>query len=345
MYEAMTYEYILNRMLSRVSDTVDKREGGVICAALAPAAVELAQMYVEMEVNLRLGFATTSSGEYLALRAEEMGIKRAPATRARRRGLFYASGSIPMDVPVGSRYSIEAVNYVVLGRIDKGQFVLECEKAGEIGNMPVGDMLPIDHVAGLARAQLAEILTAGNEEESDEKLLDEYQLRVRQPATSGNIHQYKQWALEVAGVGAARIFPLWDGPGTVKVVIVDTDRQPAGAAIVAETAAHIETVRPVGAAVTVVSGTGKAMNVSAVLTLAAGYTLQEAVEGFTQLLADYLKSIAFEVNYVSYARIGTLLLSVPGVLDYAGMHLNGGTGNVELLDEEIPVLGPVELEV
>ena len=113
----------------------------------------------------------------------------------------------------------------------------------------------------------------------------------------------------------------------------------------AETAVHIETVRPVGAAVTVVSGTGKAMNVSAVLTLAAGYTLQGVEEGFTQLLINYFKSIAFEVNYVSYARIGTLLLSVPGVLDYAGMLLNGGTGNVALLDEEIPVLGTVELEV
>ena len=74
MYEACTYDYLLNRMLDRVPSSIDKREGSVIYAALAPAAAELAQLYADMDVNLRLGFASTSSGEYLALRASEMGI-------------------------------------------------------------------------------------------------------------------------------------------------------------------------------------------------------------------------------------------------------------------------------
>ena len=42
MYEDMTYEHILQGMLNRVPDDIDKREGSVIYDALAPAAYFLA---------------------------------------------------------------------------------------------------------------------------------------------------------------------------------------------------------------------------------------------------------------------------------------------------------------
>lgn len=36
--DEMTFDYIMNRMLESVPDTVDKREGSIIYDALAPAA-------------------------------------------------------------------------------------------------------------------------------------------------------------------------------------------------------------------------------------------------------------------------------------------------------------------
>ena len=49
MYESMTYEVILQRMLERVREKypdLDTREGSVIYDALAPAAVEAYQMLI-----------------------------------------------------------------------------------------------------------------------------------------------------------------------------------------------------------------------------------------------------------------------------------------------------------
>ncbi len=43
-------------MMDRVPDTIDKREGSVIFDALAPAAAELAQMYIEADVILNETF-------------------------------------------------------------------------------------------------------------------------------------------------------------------------------------------------------------------------------------------------------------------------------------------------
>ena len=71
MYEQMEYRYILSRMLERVPDIMDKREGSVIYDALAPAAAELANMYIELDSVLNQTFADTATGRYLDLRCAE----------------------------------------------------------------------------------------------------------------------------------------------------------------------------------------------------------------------------------------------------------------------------------
>jgi uncharacterized phage protein gp47/JayE len=345
MYEHMTYDAILQRMLDRIPNNLDKREGSIIYDALAPAAAEMAQMYAELDVALRLAFGETSSGEYLDRRASDMGVERKPATAATRKGLFWDASNQPFDVPIGSRYSCDKLNFIVRSRLVAGEFELECETKGEIGNTVFGQLLPIEYVPGLARAELVDVLVPGEDEESDESLRKRYLQKVREPGTSGNAADYKRWATEVVGVGAAKVVPLWSGPGTVKVIIVDSDRKPATSELVDTVAAHIEEVRPIGAAVSVVSATGKAINVTATVTLATGYTLQNVQDAFAQQLEAYLRETAFELTYVSYAKIGTLLLGTPGVLDYTNLIVNDSTVNVALQDDEVPVLGMVSLGV
>jgi uncharacterized phage protein gp47/JayE len=345
MYEDITYEAILQRMLARVPDTIDKREGSIIYDALAPAAMELQLMYIELDTMLKLAFADTSSGDYLEMRAGEMGIERIAATYALRKAFFYAQNDVPMDVLIGTRFTIDNLNYVTVEKVSTGQFRLQCETAGEAGNIPFGPLIPIDYIDGLVKAELADILTPGEDEETDTSLLERYHFRVRQPITSGNVYHYKQWAREVAGVGDAKVFPLWNGNGTVKVAIADSGMQPASSALVATVAEYIETVRPIGATVTVVSAAGKTVNVAAKVVLAPGYALQAVYDAFLTAVDGYLREIAFSISYVSYAKIGTLLLAISGVDDYSDLRLNGVAANITLAGEEIPVLGNIDLEV
>lgn len=345
MYESMTYEAILQRMLDRVPNTLDKREGSIIYDALAPAAAELTQAYIELDINLQLAFADTSSDEYLTMRAAEIGIDRIAATYALRKGFFYATGNVPFDVDIGARFTIERLNYIVIERISIGKYKLQCETSGDVGNIPFGNMVPVNYIEGLAKAELADVITSGEDEETDDSLKKRYHFRVRQPITSGNIYHYKQWAREVAGVGDAKVFPLWNGNGTVKVAIADSDMKPAIPALVTTVAQYIETVCPIGATVTVVSATGKTLNIAVKAILVPGVGLHGVYESFTAAVQAYLKEIAFVSSYVSHARIGTLLLAVPGVDDYSGLTLNGISGNVTLTGEEIPVLGSVDMEV
>ncbi|MCX8045260.1 MAG: baseplate J/gp47 family protein, partial [Anoxybacillus gonensis] len=133
--------------------------------------------------------------------------------------------------------------------------------------------------------------------------------------------------------------------GTVKATIVNTDMQPATTELVEKVQEYIEQVRPIGASVTVASATGKPIDVSANVVLASGYTLQSVQDAFAASLDEYFKEIAFSVTYVSYAKIGTILLNTPGVIDYNRLFVNSGTVNVALQDEEVPVLGEVSISV
>lgn len=338
MFENMTYDVILEDMLSKVTSDVDKREGSVIYDALAPCAYQLTQMYFNLNNFIDLVSGDTAVGEYLDRIVVDYGMSRKNASFAHRK--ISTSG----PVSIGTRWGINNTSYVISDIITTNQYKAICEQLGEIGNQYSGAMENIDNVSGVT-GTLTDILISGQDEETDDNLRARYFAKVQFPSSSGNANHYRQWALEVNGVGDAKIFPLWNGPGSVKVVVVDSDKQPTTIALLQEVDEYIKTVRPIGAAVTIVSGSAKTINVSAILSLTPGYSLQVVKNNFTTALTAYFQSIAFNQTYVSYAKIGTILLGSDGVADYNDLKLNSTNTNIVLANEEIPSLGSVSLEV
>ena len=104
-----------------------------------------------------------------------------------------------------------------------------------------------------------------------------------------------------------------------------------------------ESVRPIGAAVTVASAAAKAVTISAAVQLDNSTTIGSVKAAFQAALEDYLQSIAFKKSVVVYARLGFLLLDIDGVQDYQNLTLNGSPGNLALADDEVPVLSEVTL--
>ena len=74
MYEEQTFDAIMQRMLERIPDTLDKRESSPVYMALAPAAVELASLYVGFDCMLAKTFGDTASREYLIRLCADRGI-------------------------------------------------------------------------------------------------------------------------------------------------------------------------------------------------------------------------------------------------------------------------------
>ena len=355
MYETQTFEAILQRMLSRVTDNVDKRPGSVIYDALAPAAAELAQLYAELDINYNLSFADTASGEYLTRRAAEFGVQRKPAVKARREGRFYGEGDAPIDVPIGSRFGIDGLFYAAVSKIGAGVYALECETAGTAGNQPYGALLPVDYVAGLVRAELGAVIVPGEAEEDDESLRQRLYAAVNEPPFGGNVADYKQKIGAIEGVGGVKVFPVWQGGGTVKCTIIASDYSAPAGALVAEVQEAIDPpgssgqgrgIAPIGHQVTIAGVQPVSIDVATTVTLAGGMTVGQVQEPIEEAIAAYLLGLrkAWEDEtqlVVRVAQIEAAVLAVPGVIDVAETTVNGAAANVPLDAEEIPVLGTV----
>ena len=110
-YENMTFDNILNNLLDRVPDSFDKREGSIIYDALAPAAVELANLYIELDNVLNETFADTASRYYLIKRAKERGLSPEQATYAILRAEFTPTD---LEIEIGARFNGDDLNYKVI---------------------------------------------------------------------------------------------------------------------------------------------------------------------------------------------------------------------------------------
>lgn len=355
MWEDMTYENILDDMLSRVTSDVDKREGSIIYDALAPCAFQLAQNYFLLNNYIDLVNGDTAVGEYLDRVVADYGLTRKPATRTIRQ--IETSGTVAIgtrwglnignevDVynDIGEMVKTKNLPYEITESLGNNVYSAICEYAGEAGNTYTGQLENIDNVSGIT-ATLTGIITSGQDKESDGNLRARLYAYLQRPSTSGNAFNYREWALLVPGVGDAKVFPLWDGNGTVKVMVVDSNME-IDESLEPLVATYIETVRPIGATVTVDSPVGNAIDVSAKIILDGSITYDNVVSRFTTDVANYLKELVFETYSVSYAKVGSILLSTPGVADYSDLMVNGGTGNITIDDTEMPVLGAITLEV
>ena len=184
----------------------------------------------------------------------------------------------------------------------------------------------------------------GADEESDADLWARYHERRTEPITSGNANHYVMWAKEVTGVSYARCIPLWNGNGTVKVIIAGADKKPLDDTIVTACAEHIEAERPIGATVTVVSVTEVEIPLVAKIKLVNGHSLDEVKADLSAAVSALLAALPFaEEQSVPYSRFLASLLQCAGVADYSTFTVNGAKTALQIASGAIPVLGTVDV--
>lgn len=356
MYEDQTKAAILDRMLGASPADIDKRQGSVTYDLLSPAAIELTQAYAELDNVLAFGFADTTFGAYLDMRAREYGLTRKPAVKSSgsltfigpegteiQRGTIASTGG---DYPV---YFVTTAD-ATIGAGGSVTVTAEAQDAGAAGNVGAGAVTTLlGDLVGIVTVTNASYFEGGVDAESDASLLARYYERAQRPATSGNANQYRQWALEVPGVSDARVYPVWNGPGTVKVVLLDDDKTAPDPSVVAAAQTYIDPaqdgtgqgVAPIGAAVTVAGAVEVPVDVAVTVTLAPGATVAEVQTQIETGVRAYLRSLAFADPLVRITRIANVILDIPPVIDYADLTINGAAGNIAVADGEVAVLGTV----
>lgn len=353
-----TFGKIMTRLLSRIEDKYDKRPSSMIYNALAPAAMELAELYEQLAEIYVNTFADSAAGDYLERRVGEQGIARESATAAIRKGVFAASNGDPAKLYTGYRFKTidgdDSLIFAVGQELAAGEYELICETAGDCGNGYIGELLPVTNISGLGSAVMTDIIVPGEDIETDESLYGRYLARLNEKNFGGNVADYKLWMQSLDGVGAVKVYPVWAGGGTVKLVFLDSSHQIPSSDLVdrVQTAVDPEAnhgqgigLAPIGHTVTVKAADAHVINVQTTLTLDSGVTIGQLAsaikESLIDLLLDLKKSWAEQNIIVRIAHIDARLLNIAGVVDVRGTTLNGQGDNITLTEEAVPELGEV----
>lgn len=360
MYENQTEQTILKRMLARLPSSLDKREGSVIYDATMPAAIECMLLYAMADWFLKNTFADTAEREWLVERAKERGLAPYPATAAVVKGIFAPAA---IQVPVGTRFSYEAVNYAVTEQIGGGVFLLRCETVGTAGNQPAGKLLAIDYVEGLETAQLAEVIVPGEDEEETEHFRARYLASFEGQAFGGNIADYREKVNAIPGVGGVKVYPVWQGGGTVRVVFMTSEYKVPTAEFVDQVQTAIDPLvnqaqgiglAPIDHKVTVEGVRDAAVRIGLQLTLTDGYSFEDYRESIEAVIDGYFAELnqgwegTQKVTLTENSNIGiairisqieSRLLEIPGVEDVQHTKLNELEENLVLDPDELAVRG------
>ena len=225
MYENMTYEALLKRALARVPTGIDKREGSMVMNGIAPSMAEIAQLYIGLDFVFTATYLATAPREYLIKRAADRNMAPYPASAA----VFRAEFNI--EVPAGTRFSCEDLNFIVNGLIDEeepGEWIayrVTCETPGAAANSYSGTLIPIEYVNGLTHAELVSVLIPGDDVEETEvfrkRVLDSF----HSLAFGGNQADYIEKVTAMDGVKAVKVHPVWNSDIAPAALIPDEATQ------------------------------------------------------------------------------------------------------------------------
>jgi uncharacterized phage protein gp47/JayE len=342
MYSAREQVEILAELQDNSKTAASKFEGTFEYDVFSSNSIEFAKTEVELEQLYKAAFADTSWGDYLTMRAAESGIVRKDAVSASGTVTVKGNGTLPNGSIFATAASTQfktLATVIISGSTD---VAVQAVIAGADGNVAAGEITVIPmSIPGITGVVNAEAMHDGYDEEDDSGLLSRYLTHVRTPGTSGNKYHYMEWATSVSGVGAAKVIPLWNGPGTVKVVIVNDNYEQASDTLVKNVTDYIEEVRPIGATVTIASAAPKVINISVTVdgTLNETTFKTNVKNYFVELEKNIINSSASA--YISIAKIGAILLTDTGVNDYSNLKMNNETVNISLTSEEIATLGTV----
>ncbi|MDB6248233.1 baseplate J/gp47 family protein [Lactobacillus amylovorus] len=367
--EAQNYDYWLNLMLDKVPDDIDKREGSIIYDAVAPAAMVSAQQSLSLANIIRETYIKTAQGEFLDYRAVEHGTSRYTATNTEVKAKFNDDDGKPVNVEVGDRFASIAespIFYTVIKSNGDGTAEMQAEEAGTSANSYLGQVLPVTPNDNLAWAEITEITIPARDEENDEHLRARLLNTNSWVAYGGNVADYLNMTSKINDVGATQVYPTWDGPGTVKLVILNNDLMPASQTLIKKVKEEIDPednetqgygLAPIDHQVTVVAPETFEVNITMNVTIAENANIDTIRTNIKASLEELFKSLRKDWSTIDSvtgrgykltvyrSKILSRVMTLEGVTNATMPQLNGKDEDLQLVftntTSQLPVLGEV----
>lgn len=335
---------ILRDILNQLPDaSVGSDSDYYIRASAVASGIE--GLYQHQQWIARQIFPDTADPDNLEKHAGLRGLFKKKATVAI--GSIALSGNPTSPVLIGTEAKTQSgiafltTEAGALGGAGNATIAAQAKLAGVSGNQAAGTALTLTSAPfGVLSAASIVAMTGGTDIESNASLLSRLLFVLRNPPCGGAAHDYYTWAMNVAGVTAAYVYPNRRRIGAVDVAILTGGGIP-GADLVTSVQNYIdgEVIRPVQGGFTAFAPTGIPVNISSALDIAAGYVRADVEASIDSRLASYFATFKPGATAVA-SKIRAIISDTPGVLDFTPTTpIVNVASLVDTTHIEIPVLG------
>ena len=355
---------IHERMMKNLPPDIDDMPGGFPYDFTRPAAIEKAELInFHLTRTLMIAFPQYAWDEWLDLHGQQVHLTRHPAEHAA--GYVKVTGKEGTKIPEGTVFCTPAtatgpaLEYTAdedctIGSSGSCIVAVTAVTAGTVSNVAANTICimakPDKNITSVVNA---EPITGGSEREGNDDFYDRIAAEYANSMTYlGNDADYVRWAKE-AGAGDCIVVSAADGPGTVKLVLVDQNGQPANQALINAVYKHI--VSPDDRTARLLPTACAKLTCAAATTVQIAYActglIIDETTNIEQIKADFKKAVltvydkAKTDSILRYNDVRPLISAIAGVKDFETFTINGGTENIILAQDEYPQTGTLNFSL
>lgn len=355
---------IHERMMKNLPPDIDDMPGGFPYDFTRPAAIEKAELInFHLTRTLMIAFPQYAWDEWLDLHGQQVHLTRHPADHAA--GYVKVTGKEGTKIPEGTVFCTPAtatgpaLEYTAdedctIGSSGSCIVAVTAVTAGTVSNVAANTICimakPDKNITSVVNA---EPITGGSEREGNDDFYDRIAAEYANSMTYlGNDADYVRWAKE-AGAGDCIVVSAADGPGTVKLVLVDQNGQPANQALINAVYKHI--VSPDDRTARLLPTACAKLTCAAATTVQIAYActglIIDETTNIEQIKADFKKAVltvydkAKTDSILRYNDVRPLISAIAGVKDFETFTINGGTENIILAQDEYPQTGTLNFSL
>ncbi len=353
-------EEIHQRMMASLPEDIDDMPGGFPFDFTMPAALEKDEIINYHLVRaLMIAFPQYAWDEWLDLHGQQVHLERHAPQRASGKvkvtgepGTTIAAGVVFCTPATDSGPSVEfrTLEEAVIGEDGTVLLPVAAMESGTHSNVAANTIVLMARPdKNLATVTNPEPIRGGTERESNDDFYDRIAAEYDSSRTYlGNDSDYIRWAKE-AGAGDCVVLSAAEGPGTVRLALVDGNGQPANEELVKEVYEYIvspenrEARRLPTACARLICGPAATVTVDFTVTglVYAETTLEQIQTEFASAVKT-VYAAAKQQGVLRYNDVRPILSWIVGVMDFEGFLMNGETKNIRLGREEYPETGRLE---
>lgn len=345
---------IHRRMMSSLPDDIDDTPGGFPSDFTKPAAIEKAEL-IEFHImrTIMLAFPQYAWDEWLDLHGKQVHLTRKSPVCAS--GHIMISGVAGTELAVGTVFCTPATDLgpsvefatnapCIIGESGNVLVDVTAVEPGPNSDVKAGVIsLMAKPVKGVISITNPEPITGGSERESNDDFYDRIAVEYENSKTYlGNDQDYIRWAKE-AGAGDCIVVPVYRGPGTVKLVLVDGNGQPANERLIQDVYQYIvssedrsKRLLPTACAeLSCVAATTVGISYECTGLLYHETDLMQIKEEFLGAVQKVYANAKKE-GVLRYNDVRPILSRIGGVDDFDTFLMNGSMENIRLDSEAYP---------